>query len=89
MNDAKRQKIFLGDTIEFIEVPQQTMSIKVKVKGIIKYDSFEQLYEDIPFKDMDCESWTMQEMVNGTYEIYTRELEKEWGALAIKIEYIG
>ncbi|MGE6260128.1 hypothetical protein ACQKCU_19985 [Heyndrickxia sporothermodurans] len=45
------------------------------------------MYEDISFKDFDCEGWTMDNMVNGTYEIYTPDQEKEWGTLAIKIKY--
>ena len=45
------------------------------------------MYEDIPFKDFDCEGWTMSEMVDGTYEIYSLEQEKEWGTLAIIIKY--
>jgi len=29
----------------------------------------------------------MKEMIDGTYEIYTPDQEKEWGTLAIFIEY--
>ena len=45
------------------------------------------MYQTIPFKDFDCDGWTMDEMINGTYDIYTREQEKEWGTLAITIKY--
>lgn len=45
------------------------------------------IHEDFPFKDFDCEGWTMKEMIKGTYEIYTPEQEKEWGTLAIKLNY--
>jgi len=43
------------------------------------------LNEDIPLRDFDCEGWSIQEMVDGTYEIYTPEQEKRWGTLAITI----
>lgn len=87
LNDEKRRNIKVGDSIEFIKVPQQDEIIKVKVRELRKYDTFEAMYEDIPFQAFDCEGWTMKEMIDGTFEIYTPEQEKEWGTLAIFIEY--
>lgn len=55
LNDERRRKINVGDTIEFIKVPQQDETLKVHVTGIRKYDTFEEMYEDIPFKHFDCE----------------------------------
>lgn len=87
LNDEKRRKIKVGDTIEFIKVPEQDETMKVQVIDIKIYDTFQSMYKDIPFKDFDCEGWTMKEMIDGTYEIYSPEQEKEWGTLAIKIKY--
>lgn len=87
LNDERRRNIRVGDSIEFIKVPQQDEILKVQVNDLRKYDTFETMYKDISFKDFDCEGWTMKEMIYGTYEIYTVEQEKEWGALAIFIEY--
>jgi ASC-1-like (ASCH) protein len=88
LNDEKRRKINVGDTIEFIKVPQHDETLKVHVTGIRKYGTFKEMYEEIPFKDFDCEGWTLKEMLDGTYEIYTPEQEKEWGTLAITISLI-
>ncbi|WP_456278914.1 ASCH domain-containing protein [Bacillus sp. AK128] len=85
--DEKRRKIRVGDTIEFIKVPEQDETIKVQVTNLKIYDTFQAMYEDIPFKDFDCEGWTMKELIDGTYEIYSPEQEKEWGTLAITIKY--
>lgn len=87
LNDEKRRKIKVGDTIKFIKVPEQNESLKVQVTELRRYDTFKGMYEDIPFVDFGCEGWTMEEMIDGTYEIYTREQENEWGALAITIQY--
>lgn len=86
LNDEKRSKIKVGDLIEFISVPNQDETLIVKVTELRTYNRFKEMYEDIPFKDFDCDGWTMEEMINGTYEIYTPEQEKEWGTLAIWIE---
>lgn len=87
LNDQKRRKIKVGDSIEFIKVSEQEDTLTVKVVGLRRYDTFEAMYNDIPFKEFDCEGWTMKEMIDGTYEIYTPEQEKKSGTLAIKIDY--
>ncbi|MDG5786182.1 ASCH domain-containing protein [Evansella sp. AB-P1] len=87
LNDEKRRKIRVGDTIEFIMVPEKDDTLLVKVIELRTYESFKDMYRDIPFKDFGCEGLTMEEMVDGTYEIYTPEQEKTWGTLAITIKY--
>ncbi|WP_409251034.1 ASCH domain-containing protein [Bacillus sp. SCS-153A] len=87
LNDEKRRKINAGDKIEFIKIPEQSEKLIVQVTGIKKYDSFKEMYEDIPLKEFGCEGRTMEEVIGGTYEIYTPEQEKEWGVLAIRISH--
>ncbi|KMK77518.1 ASCH domain-containing protein [Alkalihalobacillus pseudalcaliphilus] len=83
LNDEKRRKIKVGDTIEFRQVPDYNETLQVQVIELRSYPTFKDMYKDIDFKDFGCEGWTMQEMVEGTYEIYSPELEKSYGALAI------
>lgn len=87
LNDEKRREIKVGDTIEFIRVPEKNETLQVQVTSLKEYATFEVMYKEIPFKAFDCEGWTMKEMIDGTYEIYTPEQEKEWGTLAITIKY--
>lgn len=87
LNDENRRKIKVGDTIEFIRVPEQNETLEVQVIHLRKYDTFKEMYESIPFQDFDCEGWSMKEMVEGTYQIYTPEQEKQWGTVAITIQY--
>lgn len=87
LNDEKRKAIKVHDTIEFIKVPEQNETLKVQVIELRRYDTFKDTYEDIPFADFDCEDWTMEAMLAGTYDIYSREQEKMYGTLAITIQY--
>ncbi|MBB2479408.1 ASCH domain-containing protein [Bacillus sp. APMAM] len=87
LNDEKRRKIKIGDTIKFVKVPEQDETLQVQVTELRTYNTFKEMYESIPFEDFDCEGWSMEEMVNGTYDIYTLEQEREWGSLAITIKY--
>ena len=86
LNDRKRRKIKVGDSIKFISLPAKNETMHVQVTALRKYDTFEAMYKDIPFKTFDCEGWTMKEMLDSTYEIYTLEQEKQWGTLAITIQ---
>ncbi|MGJ7036720.1 ASCH domain-containing protein [Anoxybacillus eryuanensis] len=78
LNDEKRRKIKIRDTIEFIKVPEENEVLKIEVLELRNYDTFKELYEDIPFKDFGCEGWTMEEMLEATYKIYSPEQEKQW-----------
>ena len=77
----------MGGMSEVVEVGSRTRIVLVRVGDLQVYETFEKMYEEIPFKAFDCEGWTMKEMIEGTYEIFTKEQEKEWGALAITIQY--
>lgn len=45
LNDEKRRKINVGDTIVFIKVPEQNEMIKVQVTELRKYDTFKDMYK--------------------------------------------
>ncbi|MBU9720378.1 MULTISPECIES: ASCH domain-containing protein [Bacillaceae] len=85
LNDEKRRKINVADTIEFIKLPGQNGLLKVQVTELRTYGTFEEMYKDIPLRDFDCEGWSMKDMIDGTYDIYTPEQERKWGTLAITV----
>ena len=87
LNDERRRKIEVGDLIEFVDINNPSEKLKVNVTALRKYKTFKEMYNDIPFADFDCKDWSMQEMIAGTYDIYTPEQESKWGTLAITIEY--
>lgn len=88
LNDEKRQKVGIGDEIVFYKLQDCKESIKVKVLGLLHYCIFELLYKDIPFSYFGREEYTMEEMLEGTYKIYTKEQERKYGVLGIRIELV-
>lgn len=87
--DEKRRVIRVGDTIQFDCLTARTKSVVVEVEELYIHKTFEDLYRSIPFGEFDCEGWSMKEMIDGTYEIYTPEQEATWGALGIRIRLKG
>jgi len=85
--DKKRQLINKGDEIVFTNLTTTEM-MTVKVTEIKRYESFKSMYEQIDKKLLDCENDSLEEMLESTYKIYTKEQEKKWGTVAIRIEVI-
>lgn len=86
--DEKRQKINIGDTIIFQKEPELEITIKVKVIGLLRYDTFEDLFKDFDIKIMADNSMTKQELLEALEEFYTPEKQKQYGVLGIRIEKI-
>ncbi|MCC2461630.1 ASCH domain-containing protein [Bacillus mobilis] len=85
--DAKRQLIKQGDHIVFTNLTTSA-TMTVKVTDIKRYESFKVMYEQIDNKLLDCENDSIEEMLESTYKIYTKEQEKKCGTVAIGIEVI-
>jgi len=87
LNDSKRQQIKLGDTITFVNYPEQTEEIHTEVTALLHYTTFKDLIFDFPveyFGGKDRES-----LVKGVHQFYTEENEQLYGALGIKIKLVG
>ncbi len=85
LNDEKRRRVKVGDTITFTKIPEGNETLTVEVIGLKQYSSFKDMYENIPASDFDAVGSSIGEMVEQTYQIYSPEKEKEWGTLAIII----
>jgi len=88
LNDEKRRKVKVGDKITFTKIPGETETLTVEVTELKKYPTFREMYEKIPVSDFDTIGDSIDQMVNNTYEIYSREQEEKWGTLAICIKMI-
>lgn len=88
LNDEKRRKIEVGDTIRFIQVPDEAEEIRAEVKELTAFPTFKDMYENVSAIEMGARGDTIEKMVNNTYEIYTPEQERTYGTLAIRIKYL-
>lgn len=86
--DEKRQKINIGDTIIFQKEPELEIKMKVKVIGLLRYNTFEKLFEDFDIEIMADKSMTKQELKNVLEEFYTPEKQRQYGVVGIRIEKI-
>ena len=84
--DEKRQKINIGDTIVFKREPELEVTMRVKVIGLLRYSSFEELIEDFDIEMLADRSMTKHELLNVLEEFYTKEEQEKYGVLGIRIE---
>ena len=88
LNDEKRQRIKIGDTIKFTKYPELDDSFKVRVIDLLKYDSLEELMNDYNIELLADKSMSKEELLKVFEEFYTKEEQAKYGVLGIKIELI-
>ena len=89
LNDEKRQKIKVGDIIEFSHI-QTGEKLTAEVIAIHRFDSFAELYQKLPllkcgYKKADIDTAKPEDM--DLY--YTPEQQAKYGVLGIEIKVIG
>ena len=86
--DEKRQHIKLGDTIKFLKEPELTEFFKVKVVGLLRYNSFQEMFKDFDITILADKKKTKEDLLHVLEEFYPKEKQKQYGVLGIKIELI-
>ena len=84
--DEKRQRINIGDQIEFICKDDLSKKILTKVKAIYLYSSFEELFSDFSPEKFGGNS--KQELIKEVNKFYLDEEQQKYNAVGIKIELI-
>ena len=86
--DEKRQKIHIGDIIIFKKEPELNESFKVKVVGLLRYENFDGLFNDFTIDRLADRSMSKSELLEELEKFYTKEKQKEYGVLGIRIEKV-
>lgn len=84
--DEKRQQIKIGDIIKFLKEPELNESFEAKVVGLLRYNSFEDMFNDFDISVLSDKSMTKDELIDVLEEFYTKEKQTKYGVLGIRIE---
>ena len=88
LNDKKRQEIKLGDTIKILKEPNLDESFEVKVIGLLRYNSFADMFNDFDIDILADKSMTKEKLLNELEKYYPKERQEEYGVLGIRVEVI-
>lgn len=86
--DEKRQQVKIGDTIKFLKEPELTESFNAKVIGLLRYNSFEDMFKDFDISVLADKTMTKSELTDVLEQFYTKEKQEKYGVLGIRIELI-
>ena len=86
--DEKRQQIKIGDTIKILKEPELNESFNAKVIGLLRYNTFEDMFKNFDISVLSDSSMTKEELIAVLEQFYTKEKQKQYGVLGIRIELI-
>ena len=86
--DEKRKQIKIGDSIKFLKEPELKESFNAKVVGLLRYNTFEEMFKDFDISVLSDKSMTKEELICTLEQFYTKEKQKQYGVLGIRIELI-
>lgn len=81
INDEKRQKVKIGDKIVFSKLPDLKEKLEVEVIDLYRAENFKDLFEKLGVKEAEIKN-----KIEAMYSIYSKEEEKEYGVIGIKIK---
>ena len=84
--DEKRQLINIGDKIRFLKESNLEESFVVSVIGLIRYNSFEDLFNDFDISVLADKSMSKEELLDVLGVFYMKEKQEEYGVLGIRIK---
>ena len=86
--DEKRQQIKIGDTIKFLKEPDLNESFNVKVIGLLRYNTFEDMFKDFDISILSDNSMTKEKLIDVLEKFYPKEKQEKYGVLGIRIELV-
>lgn len=89
LNDEKRQKVKIGDTIVFTNIDDSEKKMRVKVTEKRVFDTFQKLFNYYDNAEIGYETdATLAQKVASIYSIYNQTDELNYGVVALKIELV-
>lgn len=86
--DEKRRKIEIGDSIIFKKLPDETETIEVRVKALLRFEGFADFFRLVPKNLSGHEGLTLEQQISRMRNYYSEEEEKKYGVLGIWFEVI-
>lgn len=86
VNDEKRRKLKVGDTLIFLKRPLEEEYCIAKVTNLKYFDTFKDMGKYYDFKRLYLEDYTMDMWLKELSRFYSDEEIKKYGVVAIEFE---
>ena len=85
--DEKRQQIALGDEIEFSENDHPENTLQTRVIGLLRYETFKQLFQDHDSTMFGGER-NAEQLLEQIKQFYPDEEEQKYGVVGFRLELL-
>jgi ASC-1-like (ASCH) protein len=86
--DKKRQKVNIGDTIEFSKLPKLNEKLIVEVKGIKRYPAYKILVANTPLTNFGNKWKSKEQILEKGCTIYSKEEQNKYGFVVFEIKLL-
>ena len=88
LNDEKRRKLNIGDTLIFLRRPNDDEEISAKVVGLNYFNNFSELVDNYNMERLYLSNYTKEMFLNELLRFYPLEEQSKYGVVAIEFEKI-
>ena len=88
VNDEKRQRLKVGDTIEVLKRPDENESLNVRITKLRYFSDFSELADNCPIERLYSASFTKEQYVALFPKFYSDEEINKYGTVAIEFEMV-
>ena len=86
VNDEKRRKLNVGDTLVFLNRGNEEEQIRATITNLVYFNNFLEVTEAYDMKRIYLEETTKEEYINLMKQFYNDEEVKEYGVVAIEFK---
>lgn len=84
VNDEKRRKLSVGDTLVFLKRPDDIEKLSSKITGLVYFNNFNDLVDNYPIERLYSKDYTKIELLNLLSKFYSEEEINKYGVVAIE-----
>nr|WP_282917696.1 ASCH domain-containing protein [Streptococcus canis] len=89
LNDEKRQKVQIDDTIVFIRTDDSSQMLRTKVVALHYFDNFAQLYQTLPLDNCGYRKAELETARPEDMECYySRDQQAQYGVVGIELSVL-
>lgn len=88
LNDEKRKKLKVGDTLVFLKRPDEVEKITAIVKNLVYFKKFSEVVDYYSMERLYLSSTTNVEYIELMKKFYSDEEVSKWGIVAIEFELV-
>jgi len=86
VNDEKRRKLNIGDTLVFLKRPDDKEEIKATITNLVYFNNFLEVTDYYDMKRIYLEDTTKEDYINLMKQFYSEEEVNKYGVVAIEFK---